>query len=46
MAGDPRPLIEMSAITYVDLEAFELRKLEASLKKIDEAPVSIIPNDG
>lgn len=41
MAGEPRPLLDMSAITYIDLESFELRKLEAILKKIEEAPPSI-----
>ena len=40
MAGEPRPLLDMSAITYIDLESFELRKLEAILKKIEEAPPS------
>lgn len=35
MAGDPRPLIEIPAITYVDLESFEIRKLEATLRSVE-----------
>lgn len=41
MAGAPRPLIDIAAITYVDLEAFEIRKLDAKLKKIDPASSEI-----
>lgn len=39
MAGEPRPLIDIPAITYVDIEEFEIRKLHANLKRID----SILP---
>jgi hypothetical protein len=41
MAGEPRPLIELSAITYVDLESFEVRKLQATLRSIDEPRPSL-----
>ncbi len=36
MAGEPRPMIDLSAITYVDLETFEVRKLDDPLKTIGE----------
>lgn len=35
MSGEPKPLIDLSALTYVDLESFEVRKLQANLRKID-----------
>ena len=34
ITGDPRPLIDLLAHTYVDLESFELRKLGATLREI------------
>jgi deoxycytidylate deaminase len=36
ITGNPRPLVDLSAITYVDLEDFEIRKLTSSLQRIDE----------
>ncbi len=44
MAGEPGPLIQLSAITYVDIESFELRKLEAILKRIE--PLRTSGDDG
>jgi deoxycytidylate deaminase len=43
LASEPRPLIDISAPTYIDLESFELSKLHGAFRSISGDPSPDVP---